>query len=360
MSGLIVGLVLRTPITDAFTSEAKFITTVYADHAWEDGTHAHPAVETVARITGLSVRTVQRYVHGVLAEIQMLIPDGKGPRGTIQYRFPLEAREDGSVRLNLRGGDTLSPRQPDGGDRESGDTESGDTIVSPKQTIRPLIHEEEEKAPKAFRISSELQTELKDLGVFVSVWKDIDKRISDGWTETDLVALIDWMTSTRKDKPKAAQGLVARVREGTKAPQEYYLFSNRRVLGRWCPVMEQPDGDEPEEQQPDSEPTIEPEISIQPDETVTERIDGRMSVEQAWQAVQGQLQMEMPRASFDTWVRATQAVRFDGNVLSVRVINAYARDWLESRLQSTVERLLVGILNQSVVVKFVAVETEVV
>ena len=32
-----------------------------------------------------------------------------------------------------------------------------------------------------------------------------------------------------------------------------------------------------------------------------------MNVEQAWQSVLGQLQMEMPRASFDTWVRDTQS-----------------------------------------------------
>ena len=135
MSGLIVGLVLRIPITEAFTSEAKFIATVYADHAWEDGTHAHPAVDTVAGITGLSTRTVQRYLR-ILEGMGMLIPSGKGPRGTNQYRFPLEGREDGSVRLKMRGGDRLSPRQPDGGDTESGDTESGDPAVSPKQTTR--------------------------------------------------------------------------------------------------------------------------------------------------------------------------------------------------------------------------------
>jgi hypothetical protein len=43
--------------------------------------------------------------------------------------------------------------------------------------------------------------------------------------------------------------------------------------------------------------------------------------------------------------------------LFVGVRNAYNRDWLESRLQSTAERLLVGIMNQSVDVEFV-VESE--
>ncbi len=89
------------------------------------------------------------------------------------------------------------------------------------------------------------------------------------------------------------------------------------------------------------------------DASVYERIDGRMSPAQVWETVLGQLQLEMPRASFDTWVRDTQAVRFDGNVLSIGVRNAYAQDWLESRLTSTVNRLLVGILDAGIKVQFV-------
>ena len=78
-----------------------------------------------------------------------------------------------------------------------------------------------------------------------------------------------------------------------------------------------------------------------------------MNVEQAWQSVLGQLQMEMPRASFDTWVRDTRALSFEDGTLTIGVRNAYARDWLESRLSSTVSRLLVGIMNASVAVSFI-------
>ena len=75
-----------------------------------------------------------------------------------------------------------------------------------------------------------------------------------------------------------------------------------------------------------------------------------MNVEQAWQSVLGQLQMEMPRASFDTWVRDTKPLSYQNGTLTIGVRNAYARDWLESRLASTVSRLLVGIMNASVAV----------
>ena len=83
-----------------------------------------------------------------------------------------------------------------------------------------------------------------------------------------------------------------------------------------------------------------------------------MNAEQAWQSVLGQLQMEMPRASFDTWVRDTKPVSYQDGTLTIGVRNAYARDWLESRLASTVSRLLVGIMNASVAVNFIVNSNE--
>ncbi|HQV93016.1 MAG TPA: chromosomal replication initiator protein DnaA [Anaerolineales bacterium] len=78
-----------------------------------------------------------------------------------------------------------------------------------------------------------------------------------------------------------------------------------------------------------------------------------MNAEQAWQSVLGQLQMEMPRASFDTWVRDTKPVSYHNGKLTIGVRNAYARDWLENRLASTVNRLLVSLLNGGVAVSFI-------
>ena len=74
---------------------------------------------------------------------------------------------------------------------------------------------------------------------------------------------------------------------------------------------------------------------------------------QVWQTVLGQLQMEMPKAAFDTWVRDTRPVALQDGKLVVGVHNAYARDWLESRLRSTVRRKLAGLFARPVDVDFV-------
>ncbi len=81
-----------------------------------------------------------------------------------------------------------------------------------------------------------------------------------------------------------------------------------------------------------------------------------MDFKQAWQSVLGQLQMEMPKASFETWARDTKAVSLENGTLTVAARNAYARDWLENRLTSTVDRLLIGILNTNISVNFIVGE----
>ena len=83
-----------------------------------------------------------------------------------------------------------------------------------------------------------------------------------------------------------------------------------------------------------------------------------MNIEQVWKSVLDQLQTEMPRASFETWVRDTKALSNTDGALTVAVRNAYARDWLESRLASTVNHMLVGILNENMYVNFVVAQDD--
>ena len=78
-----------------------------------------------------------------------------------------------------------------------------------------------------------------------------------------------------------------------------------------------------------------------------------MDAKRAWQAVLGQLQMEMAKATYDTWVRDAAFLAYEDGTFIVGVQNAYARDWLESRLTSTISRMLVGLFDRSVEVRFV-------
>lgn len=78
-----------------------------------------------------------------------------------------------------------------------------------------------------------------------------------------------------------------------------------------------------------------------------------MKAEQAWQAAQGQLQLEMPKAAFDTWVRGADFFSYEDGTFVISVKNAYTRDWLENRLSSTVIRVLTGMMDRTVEVRFI-------
>jgi chromosomal replication initiator protein len=78
-----------------------------------------------------------------------------------------------------------------------------------------------------------------------------------------------------------------------------------------------------------------------------------MKAEQAWQATLGQLQTDMPKAAFETWVREARYLSYEDGSFIVGVSNAYARDWLQSRLSSTVNRILTSLMNRTVEVSFI-------
>lgn len=59
-----------------------------------------------------------------------------------------------------------------------------------------------------------------------------------------------------------------------------------------------------------------------------------------WQTTLGELQLQMTRGTFNTWLRGSRVIAHDDNTLTVHVRHAYAVDWLQNRLLPIVERTL--------------------
>ena len=78
-----------------------------------------------------------------------------------------------------------------------------------------------------------------------------------------------------------------------------------------------------------------------------------MQTEHTWQAALAQLQLEVPKNAFETWVRGTALLSHDEGNYVIGVPNAYAKDWLENRLRDTVKRTLSGVVGRNVDVRFV-------
>jgi chromosomal replication initiator protein len=78
-----------------------------------------------------------------------------------------------------------------------------------------------------------------------------------------------------------------------------------------------------------------------------------MEAERIWQAALGQLQLDLPRATFDTWVRDAEWLTYEDGTFVVGVRNAYAREWLEQRLRNTFREVLSDLAGRTVEVRFV-------
>ena len=100
----------------------------------------------------------------------------------------------------------------------------------------------------------------------------------------------------------------------------------------------------------------EPVPKIEPDAPIHEAVcENGMTAMKAWSAALRQLKADMPKATYDQWVRDLMLLDARNGTFVIGAPNDYAREWLESRLTSTIIRLLNGICDQSVDVKFVNV-----
>ncbi|MBN1200502.1 MAG: chromosomal replication initiator protein DnaA [Anaerolineae bacterium] len=78
-----------------------------------------------------------------------------------------------------------------------------------------------------------------------------------------------------------------------------------------------------------------------------------LSPQDAWQATLGQLQLQLNRATFDTWLKGAEVLAYEDGEFVIRVRHAYAKDWLERHLQHMITKTLGGIFGRSVRINFV-------
>ena len=74
---------------------------------------------------------------------------------------------------------------------------------------------------------------------------------------------------------------------------------------------------------------------------------------QAWQATLGQLQLQLNRATFDTWLKGSELLAYDSGTFTIRVRHAYAKDWLDKHLKYLITQTLSTIYGQPSQVNFV-------
>ncbi len=83
-----------------------------------------------------------------------------------------------------------------------------------------------------------------------------------------------------------------------------------------------------------------------------------MGPQAAWQATLNELELQMTRATFNTWLKDAHLLSCDDNQYVVGVRNAYAKDWLEHRLHDTILRTLTAVSNNNVALQFVVTSSD--
>lgn len=81
--------------------------------------------------------------------------------------------------------------------------------------------------------------------------------------------------------------------------------------------------------------------------------DRSYSPAEVWQTAYGELQLQLPRETFDTWLRHARLIAHEDGTFIVGVHNIYAREWLEHRLKKVIIRTLGEIARRTVEVRFV-------
>ncbi|MFQ5826927.1 MAG: chromosomal replication initiator protein DnaA [Dehalococcoidia bacterium] len=77
------------------------------------------------------------------------------------------------------------------------------------------------------------------------------------------------------------------------------------------------------------------------------------SAQDIWETVLGELQTQVSRANYETWLKDTVGQSYEAGLFVVGVANPFAREWLEKRLRSLIRKTLMRITSQDLDVEFV-------
>jgi len=76
--------------------------------------------------------------------------------------------------------------------------------------------------------------------------------------------------------------------------------------------------------------------------------------EKLWQTVLNELETQMPRATFNIWLKHTHVEKYEGDTFTISVHDASAVEWIENRLLTTIKRTLTNIAGAETEIKFVS------
>jgi hypothetical protein len=142
----------------------------------------------------------------------------------------------------------------------------------------------------------------------------------------------------RRSLTNPVGNIILKLESGEQPPREFLRAAEEQLrLKEWMQEQEEDEAQYPEE---DDEFETEPEIVP-------------AEADQLWAQCLGELQLQMTKATFDTWLRGSRVVKAGDGYLTIAVRHAYAVDWLQDRLFSVIQRTVARHAGSEVEITFV-------
>jgi hypothetical protein len=132
--------------------------------------------------------------------------------------------------------------------------------------------------------------------------------------------------------------IILKLESGEMPPGEFLRAAEEQIrLAQWTQEQEY-EGEDVEDQ----------------GQLESEAEDVSAEARRIWTRSLGELQLQMTRATFDTWLRGSEVVEVGDGCLIVAVRHAHAVDWLQNRLLPVIERTVTRHADGEVKITFVA------
>ncbi len=82
------------------------------------------------------------------------------------------------------------------------------------------------------------------------------------------------------------------------------------------------------------------------------------SAKEIWEKALGELQLQVSKANYTTWLKTSRGISSQENIFVVGVPNAFVAEWLTKRLHSLVRRTLIQIVGRDIDVQFTVYNKE--
>ncbi|MDY7039236.1 MAG: DnaA N-terminal domain-containing protein [Chloroflexota bacterium] len=244
-------------------------------------------------------------------------------------REPRPGLSENSGRESRAGYSWLTTRVFVSRERGARDSRTEQEQITTLTNIKDII-----KMAESELVSDTLLAEMLTLGVAVPVAEILLEK----YPPVEIARQIEWLPARRPLDPPAM--LVSAIQGNWAIPEDFDPVAAQAIRESW---VEEATAEASEAQEKQAGSAV-PRLPVPGTNLDSETI---------WSQALHELRLQMTRATFDTCMQETYIVDVREGIITVAVRSEYARDWLESRLLSLVERTLAGLLGKPVSVQIV-------